>query len=202
MSFDTFSLEELKRRFQLEVHENRDLYSGVKPRPIGALLRGSLDQGAPLALAMSTEKARSEFIIAPILMEVWRQCEGKVSLYSGMEFSVDPDQGLSGYCDFLMGASTSQMEIEAPVLAAVEAKNVDIRLGVPQCIAEMLAARIFNEKHGTPKKRIYGAVSTGSNWRFLRMTGLEVEVDREEFYLRDVERVVGVLVSMVSDGDG
>ncbi len=198
MPYNAFTLEELKRRFKLSVLENRELYSAVKPLPISGLLRQSLDEGAPLALAMSTEKARSELIIAPILMEVRRQLGGRFSLFSGMEFTVDPERGLTGFCDFLMSASSSQMEIEAPVLAIVEAKNENIRLGIPQCIAEMLAATVFNEQRGLPKRAVHGAVTTGSDWRFLRMSGLEVEIDREEYYLREVERVVGVLVSMLS----
>ena len=198
MAYDTFTLEELKRRFKVKVTEGRDLYGAVASRPISALLRQSLDEGAPLALAMSTEKARSELIIAPILMEVRRQCGGAVSLFSGMEFAVDVEQGLVGFCDFLMGRSPSQIEIEAPVLAVVEAKNENIRLGIPQCIAEMLAASLFNERHEQPGRVVYGAVTTGSDWRFLRMSGREVEIEREEYYLREVERIVGVMVEMLS----
>jgi len=198
VAYNTFTLEGLKREFKLDVLEHRDLYGAVKPVAISAHLRQALDEGAPLALAMSTEKARSELIIAPILMEVRRQCGGRVSLFSGMEFSVDPAKGLSGFCDFLLSASASQLTIEAPVLAVVEAKNENIRLGIPQCIAEMLAAVIFNEKSGAAERAVYGAVTTGSDWRFLRMRGLTVEVDREEYYLREVDRVVGVMVSMLA----
>jgi hypothetical protein len=198
MAYNAFTREELKRRFKLSVHENRELDGAVKPIAISALLRQSLDEGAPLALAMSTDKARSELIIAPILMEVRRQLGGRFSLFSGIEFAVDAERGLTGFCDFLMSASTSQMEIEAPVLAIVEAKNENIRMGIPQCIAEMFAATLFNEQREQAKRTVYGAVTTGSDWRFLRMHGLDVEIDREEFYLREVERVVGVLVSMLA----
>jgi len=198
MAYNAFTLQELKRTFKLNVLESRDLYSRVKPLPIRAHLRQSLDAGAPLALAMSTEKARAELIIAPILMEVRRQCAGRLSLLSGMEFSVDPERGLSGFCDFLLSASSSQMDIEAPVLAVVAAKNENIRAGVPQCIAEMFAAGIFNERRGDDRPVIHGAVTTGSDWRFLRLKGAEVEVDREEYYLREVERVVGVMVSRLA----
>lgn len=197
MTYNTFTLETLKQRFKLRVIEQRDLFSTVAPRPISALLRQTLDDGAPVALAMSTEKARSELIIAPILMEVRRQCGGAVSLFSGMEFTVDDEQGLAGFCDFLLSASASQIEIEAPVLAIVEAKNENIRAGLAQCIAEMHAATLFNERHGRVVRKVHGAVTTGSDWRFLRMSGPDVEIDREEYYLREVERVVGVLVSML-----
>lgn len=197
--YNAFTLVELKRRIKLEVLENRALHGAVEALPISALLRQSLDEYAPLALAMSTAKARLELIIAPILMEVRRQLGGRVNLFSGMEFSVDPERGLSGFCDFLMSASTSLIEIEAPVLAIVEARNENIRLGIPQCIAEMLAATVFHEQRGLSPRVVHGAVTTGSDWRFLRMHGTRVEIDGEEYYLRQVERVVGVLVSMLSE---
>lgn len=202
MAYNTFTLAELRRRFKLAVHEKRGLFAGSEPLPISALLRQTLDEGAPLAIAMSTEKARSELIVAPILMEVRRQCGGRVSLFSGMEFSVDPDRGLTGYCDFLMAASPSQIDIQAPVLAVVEAKNDNIHNGIPQCIAEMHAAALFNERDGHPRRAIYGAVTTGSNWTFLQLKGADVEVDLDEYYLREVERVVGVLTWMLRSAAG
>lgn len=79
-------------------------------------------------------------------MEVRRQCGSRVGLFSGTEFAVDREKGLTGFCDFLLTASSSQMDRRAPVLAVVEAKNDNIRNGVPQCIAEMHAAAIFNAR--------------------------------------------------------
>ncbi len=197
MAYDTFTFDELRRQFSLEIAERPALFGDVKPVAISALLRQILDEGAPLAIAMSTEKARSELIVAPVLMEVRRQCGGRVSLFSGMEFTVDRLQGLTGFCDFLMTASPSQIDIQAPVLAVVEAKNDNIRSGLPQCIAEMHAAALFNERDGQPRRAIFGAVTTGSLWTFLRLDGSHVDIDRDEYYLRDLERVVGVLLSML-----
>ncbi len=197
MAYDNFTLDDLRRQFKLKVREQRGLFAGVKPVTISALLRQNLDDGAPLAIAMSTEKARSEFIVAPVLMEVRRQCGGLVGLFSGMEFSVDPERGLTGFCDFLMTASPSQIDIQAPVLAVVEAKNDNIRSGIPQCIAEMHAAAIFNEREGHAGRVIHGVVTTGSNWTFLRLRDTAVEIDLDELYLHEIERVIGVIVSML-----
>ncbi len=198
MAYNAFTLDRLRDQCKLTLRERQGLFAGVKPVAISSLVRQNLDDGAPMAIAMSTEKARSEFIVAPILMEVWRQCGGRVGLFSGMEFSVDPEHGLTGYCDFLMTASSSQIDIQAPVLAVVEAKNDNIRSGIPQCIAEMHAAVLFNDRKGQPKRVVYGAVTTGSLWTFLQLHGVEVEVDLDEYYLREVERIVGILVHMVA----
>ncbi len=177
MAYDTFTFDQLRRQFNLEIAERPALFGDLKPVTISALLRQTLDEGAPLAIAMSTEKARSELIVAPVLMEVRRQCGGRVGLFSGMEFTVDRSQGLTGFCDFLMTASSSQMDLRAPVLAVVEAKNDNIRSGVPQCIAEMHAAAIFNARDGQPKRAIFGDMTNGSLWTFLTLRDAQVVID-------------------------
>ena len=169
---------------------------------MSAQLRDALAEGAPLAFAISTEKARSEMIIAPVLMEVRRQRRGTTSLFSGTDFTVDAARGLSGFCDFLFSRSSEQLAIEAPVVAIVEAKNENMRAGVPQCIAEMVAAQIFNGAHERSGERIYGAVTTGSNWLFMRLEEQRVTVDLTEYFLRDVERIVGILAAMTSGEAG
>lgn len=203
MPYNAFTLEQLKRDFAIIVTEATDVFAGVEPVAVSAQLRDSLTEGAPLALAISTEKARSELIIAPVLMEVRRQRPGAVGLFSGSDFTVDPERGLAGYCDFLLSRSPEQLTIEAPVVAIVEAKNESLRSGIPQCIAEMIAAQIFNAARGATSDRVYGAVTTGSNWLFLKLEGQRVTIDLTEYFLSDVGRVVGILVAMTSlDGPG
>ncbi len=200
MAYNDLTIDDLSQRFGVSVVEVRDLFGGVAPVSIGAHLAETLRDHAPLALAMSTEKARSEMIIAPILLEARRLCGGTVSLFSGMEFSVDPARGLSGFCDFLFSLSALQIAIEAPVLAVVEAKNENIRQGVPQCIGEMYAARLFNERRGAHPPIVFGAVTTGNVWRFIRLRGEVAEVDLSEYHFHEVDRVVGVLVEMLAIG--
>lgn len=56
--------------------------------------------------------------------------------------------------------------ISAPVIAIVEAKNEDIKSGLGQCIAEMVAAQIFNEHENNEIPTIYGIVTSGEIWKF------------------------------------
>ena len=114
------------------------------PVTLSALLQETLAESVPLALEVSTEKARSEFIIAPMLAETRRQFAGQISLFSGIDFTVDAEAGLRGVCDFLFSLSPLQLYVQAPVLAVVEAKNENIKAGIGQCVAEMLAAQRFN----------------------------------------------------------
>lgn len=198
MAYNTFTLEQLKRDFELSVVETTDAFADVAPVSVSAQLRDALADGAPLALAISTEKARSEMIIAPVLMEVRRQLKGSIGLFSGTDFTVDAARGLSGFCDFLLSRSPEQLTLEAPVLAVVEAKNENMRAGISQCLAELVAAQIFNEGRGRPRAAVYGAVTTGSNWLFLRLSGQRASIDLTEYYLSDVGRIVGILVAMMT----
>ncbi len=70
--------------------------SPPRPLPRPRRDRGSGARGRALALANSTEKAKSEFIIAPVLLELRRLAAGKIALFSGVEWEVDAARGLNG----------------------------------------------------------------------------------------------------------
>jgi len=197
MAYNQFSLDDVKQRLGVVLCETVDLFGEVPPIAPSSLLEETLRDSAPIALAVSTEKSRSEMIIAPILLEVRRRHAGKVSLFSGTEFNVDESRGLVGYCDWLLARSPEQLAIEAPVLAVVEAKNENLRQGVPQCIAEMVAAQSFNLKRGLDRQ-VHGAITTGDVWRFMRLQGSRVEIDLTMYYLHQVEKILGILISMTA----
>jgi hypothetical protein len=202
VAYNDFSLDTLIQRFRLQVREDSEHFAAAPPVAISNLLRQTLEENVPLALEISTEKARSELIIAPVLLEVRRQFPQRISLFSGVEFNVDIEQGLRGVCDFLLSLSPLQLTIQAPIVAVVEAKNENIKQGISQCIAEMVAAQRFNRERDNAIERVFGVVTTGSNWKFLRLMDTTVYVDRAEYYIKEVERVVGILVAMVHEAAG
>ncbi|MBM3226767.1 MAG: hypothetical protein FJZ47_23635, partial [Candidatus Tectomicrobia bacterium] len=171
MAYSTFSLAEIKTQFHITLIEDQKLFDEVKPLEISDTFVRMLEYNAHLALAIDTEKARSEFIIAPVLAEHRRMCKSRISLFSGVDFTVDPQHGLSGTCDFIISRSPEQFYITAPVIIIVEAKNDRITNGLPQCLAEMVAAQLFNTRMGTGVETVYGIVSTGSLWRCLKLAG-------------------------------
>jgi hypothetical protein len=197
MAYSDFTLPEVTRRFQLTIDEQPDLFAAAREIPVSSLLTESLREYVPLALAINTEKARSELIIAPILVEVRKLMNHQISLFSGVNFNVDPTQGLVGVCDYLISRSSEQFFITAPVLVIIEAKNENIIAGMGQCIAAMIAARLFNEREGNDIPVLYGAVTTGNIWKFLRLEGLTAQVDRREYYLNNLGGILGVLLSIV-----
>lgn len=195
MAYSDFTLAQVKMQFGLQTQEQSGLFAAATPLEPSPLLQELLAYQVPLALAMNTEKSRSELIIAPILVEIKRHFESQSSLFSGVDFTVDPSQGLVGICDFVLSASVEQLTLTAPVLTIVEAKRENLNGGLGQCIAEMVAAQIYNQKHSvsTPSSKIYGAVTTGNLWKFLALEDQGVQVDLTEYTIPQIDRILGIL---------
>lgn len=196
MAFPDFDLKRAVNTFGLSENRNTDLFAGVDPIEPSEFLRVWLDELAPVALGVNSEKARSELIIAPMLVEAKRRAGSAVNVLPGVTFEVDRDQGLAGFCDFLIVRSPEIFYVRGPVLAVVEAKREDLVAGLGQCVAEMVAIRLFNEREGTPIPAVFGCVTSGSVWRFLKLEGATLFIDRPEYYLRDAARILGILVSI------
>ncbi len=194
MSFRDFTLPKVEQDFGLTTDTSQQLFAGVQPVPLSEALRRYLDSFQTLGMSMPTEKGRSELLVAPLLAEVWRRSGHRISLYSGLDFNVDEALGLTGVCDFLLGQSPQLFYVDAPVLAVVEAKRDSIPEGLGQCAAEMVAVRRFNEKENKPRDTVYGAVTTGAQWRFLRLSGPRLDIDLDEYQIAQADRILGVLL--------
>ena len=118
-------------------------------------------------------------------------------LYSGIRLDVDSDKGLKGECDFHLSKSPPTPALRAPLLVVVEAKKNDIEEGLAQCAAQMVAARLFNERHKEVVSAMFGCVTTGEAWQFLRLRERELVVDAERYYLSDVPAILGILVAIM-----
>jgi hypothetical protein len=137
-------------------------------------------------------------IYRSLLVDLRRQLQEQISLFSGIDFTVDATKGLNGACDFIITHSPEILIVTAPVITVVEAKKENINAGFGQCAAEMVAAQIFNEKAANDIKVIYGAVTTGSIWQFLKLEQQILSIDLSEYYLKDVNKILGILASSVS----
>ncbi len=200
MAYSDFTLQGLIRQFGLTIDETSELFSGVPEATAGESLLTTLQENVPLALAIATEKARSEFIIAPVLTELRRKLDRRIGLFSGVEFTVDPAAGLAGVCDFIVTRSPQQLFISAPILMLVEAKNEDMKRGYAQCIAEMIAAQRFNIREGDERAVVYGVVTTGNLWRFLRLEQTTVRIDPGDYHIDRIGKIMGILLHLTRDG--
>ncbi len=200
MAYSDFSLASVKKSLNLTISPRQDLFSAVPALECSNHLTETLAYNVPFALASNTKKSRSEMIIAPILLEFTKQFSDRISLFSGVDFTVDSDLGLNGTCDFLIGRSVELLIISAPVILIVEAKQENINAGLGQCVAEMYAAQLFNEREGNQVSKIYGVVTTGEIWKFLTLEGQLVKIDLLEYFLNQVDKILGILAIGIQNG--
>ncbi len=199
MAFADFDLPAVRQQFGLTLAEDVDLFAAAPEVAPSDWLRQTLDEWAPAALAMNTEKARSEMIIAPILMEVVGRASRRASLFSGPTIDVDRARGLNGACDYLITRSPERFFVSRPVVAVVEAKREDITAGLGQCAAAMVGAQVLNTRQPEGwSGAVHGAVTTGSIWRFLKLEETVLTIDRPEYYLQQVAKVLGILTAIVA----
>ena len=197
MAYSDFTIDRVRHELGITLDFSASLFDQVSPVAASDWLVDTLALMAPMAMA-NTEKARSEFMVAPILGELVKRLDYGIFVFSGKDFNVDSDRGLAGYCDFLVSRSPESISIQAPVCTIVEAKKEDINGGIAQCIAEMVAAQIFNERKGAAIDRIYGVVTSGMAWRFLILEGTVARIDRLEYYISQVDKILGILLSAVA----
>lgn len=199
MAYSDFSLAKVSKTFELKILDAVNMFSAIPELESSNFLVETLLYTVPLAISSNTEKARSEMIIAPILIELRKQLNSEISFFSGIDFTIDPEKGLNGNCDFLISRSPELLILTAPVIIIVEAKKENINGGLGQCVAEMLGARIFNEREGNDIPTIFGAVTSGTNWRFLKLKDQVIEIDLTEYYLRDVNKILGILANSIKN---
>jgi hypothetical protein len=196
-SYSNFDYDDLKD-LGLQVGEKPFIheikYTSITP---SAYLQTTIQRN--LRRKLRSEKAKSEFLISPILSELEELNLSRFSLYSGYKFNVEPKQGLSGFCDFVLSFEPTAFRIEAPVFCIVEAKNENLESGIPQCVAELYAAQIFNNRAGKSRPILYGAVTFGHEWKFIRFMDSEAQVDTSVFYLNQLDQILGIMQYIVDN---
>ena len=191
MSYADFSLEAVESAFGL-LSRPGDLFPGLVPVPVPEWLRDDLSRAERFA-ALVSEKARSEFLVVPILTAACELTALEVAIYSGQRLDVDPARGLLGECDFIVGLTPPVPRLRAPLITVLEAKKADIELALGQCAAQMVGARLFNERAGQGQIRVYGCVTTGEVWQFLRLEPTELIIARTRFFLDNVGGILAAI---------
>jgi hypothetical protein len=196
MAYSDFSLKQVKAEFGLKTDETTSLFNTVDTVSISDYLTQTLQRNVPLALLINTEKARSELIIINILLEIKERASTEISLFSGIDFNVDEQRGLNGYCDYIISASDEQLYLDTPIITIVEAKNDNLVAGIGQCLAEMVAAQLHNEAEQTVVPCLYGVVTTGDEWKFIQLKNHYATIDLASYYINEVEKIVAILLYM------
>ena len=197
MPYSNFTFDSVQETFDLGILQVIGIFAEAEPVVPSEYLSTGLAKKAPLAIAIGTEKAKSEMIVTDILVELREHFEGRISLFSGVDFNVDAKNELTGVCDFLVSLSPNQFSVTAPVIVLVEAKKDSLKDGLGQCVAEMVAAQRFNAEAGNDIPRVYGATTSGMNWLFLKLEGRQLSIDMTAYSIDRCDRLLGILASMV-----
>ena len=197
MAYSNFTLEDACKTFHLKTVEAAGVFADIEPVLPSTLLTTVLERNVPLAFAIGTEKAKSELIVAAVLVELREHFEQRISFFSGIDFNVNAEDGLTGVCDFLVSLSPRQFALEAPALILIEAKRDDLTAGLGQCVAEMVAAQRFNAEKGNDIPRIYGTITSGIDWLFLKLEDKKLHIDMSAYQISQCDKILGILTSMV-----
>jgi hypothetical protein len=141
MAFQNFAFPQVVEELGLTLSD-ADLFADVKPVPVQPDFLAQLTEGANLASAINTEKARSEFVIAPVLLELRRLHLGRIGLFS----------------------------------------------------------EVMNQAASTPVPTVYGAVTTGTAWKFLQLQGTALTLGLAEHHVESVGKILGILGHIVDCG--
>ncbi len=198
MSYSHFNtLRMVRQKLHIQT-EYRPLWPDVAPVEPSAWLKETLNITLSHNTAYFSEKSRSEAIVFPILAEIQRRHDYRIALYSGAMIEGNKELGLSGECDFVMGTRSQSLELEAPVFCVVEAKDNDLELGLPQCIAQLAGVRLFNKEDDLELPRLYGCVTTGTEWMFLVLKDNTATVDTQRYYVSELPSLLGALEEVVA----
>ena len=197
MSYTSFTFQQLKDQFGLEISLSPILSSAkVIPLEPSQWLWRSLEISSNTSV--TTEKERSERIISPILLEAIERNNRQFSLFSGWSFDVDIDRGLNGKCDFILSGVPFDYAIKVPVFVTKETQGRDIESCLPQCAAQMVAAQLFNEREQNSMPAVFGCVTTGVVWRFLKLEQNNLIVHADVYYLDNVPLILGALQTIIN----
>jgi hypothetical protein len=194
MAYTNFTFERLESEFNLTINKGQ-LFNSVKLVEISEWLRIALERGRKLPLL--TEKARSEQIVTPILEELVALNNFTFNIYSGQELNVLPEKDLNGETDYLLSKNPNAYLLSAPIFGLVEAKKKDIDSGLPQCIAQLMGARIFNEQEKNELPILYGCVTTGDIWQFIKLEKNMVTIDANIYSIANLSELLGVLQQII-----
>lgn len=196
MSYNSFTFPQLKARFGLELSLSPILSAKIIPLEPSQWLWRTLEISSNTAV--TTAKERSERIISPVLLELIEKNNKQFSIFSGWAFDVDISQGLNGECDFLLSGVPLDFEIKVPFFTVRQTKGGEIESCLPQCAAQMVAAQLFNQRKQNSIPAVFGCVTSGVVWRFLKLEGNNLIIDDDIYSLDNLPLILGVLQKIVN----
>lgn len=194
MAYSNFKLKDIERIAHLK-EVVTSLFSKVLPLNPSDWLKETLSKSSHLV--PKSEKSRSELLIMPLLLEILDYNNYSFTIFSGESLDADFAKGLNGECDFILSKGEKSYTIQSPIFALVEAKQNIIENSLGQCVAQMVGAKIFNETDGKKVDVIYGCVSNGTEWQFLKLENDTIFIDDKLYFFNELNAILGILNAIV-----
>lgn len=197
MAYSNFTKDELKKKFGVKIKEASLFDNKIRHIEPSSWLIETLTRLQKIGFA--TEKERSERLVTPILAELHQNNNWSFKIYSGQIMNADDSNGLNGECDFLLAYGDVSTILETPIFSIAEAKKNDLDLGIIQCSAQLIGAKIFNEKEGYDSPLLFGCSTTGVDWRFIRYENNMMLWDQPTYTLGNLPKLLGVLQYIIDE---
>lgn len=188
MAFSDYkNLEQVQQEFQIRYQEADfvpELWMDVP-----ALFLNEFDFNLTVMDAFSSEAARCELVIFPVIREIYKGYATKAALWVQKSFAVDGK--LNGTPDYMLSRQSDlgKTILETPLVLLVEAKRNDFEQGWGQCLAELVAADRLN----TDSRAVYGIVTDGKLWEFGRLHHQIFTKNTASYTITDLEKLFSVL---------
>ena len=194
MTYSDFTLSDLEEKFGVK-HQRKRLQFNSQPIKASEKLRFELEESTEMPI--KSEKARSEWIVVPILKELRLLNNKFFTIYSGDTLIGEKETGLQGECDFILSKDIQSYEVSFPIFQIVEAKRNDLEEGIKQCSAQLVGAKKYNERKGVKMEKLYGCTTTGDDWQFIEYSD-KLYIDDKKYYLVEIDELLGIFQSIVN----
>ncbi|MGI4873626.1 MAG: hypothetical protein ACRYFX_20910 [Janthinobacterium lividum] len=192
-SYSQVTFEILRDELKISARRTAFLPVTLALQPLPSWLTAYLAVVSTSSTLAKTEKSLSESLIAPVLHAVRESNASRITLFSGEPLYHDD---LGGVCDFIIAAQPDSFLPDPPIVILVEAKKLDLLAGIPQCVAEMRTGQRLNERAGRSGP-IYGCVTIGTDWIFLKLEGDQALIDPTIFFSSQLSQVLAVFQWMI-----
>lgn len=189
MSFSDYkTLAQVQTEFQISYEECDFIPKEIKKLP--SYFIEELEFNINKLDAFSSEAARCELIILPILREVYKSSSDNLALW--VQKSVRYNDSLNGTPDYMVSkrSALGKTVLEFPLLMVAEAKKNDFEQGWAQCLAELVAAQKLNNDTNKP---VLGVVTDGKYWEFGKLVEQVFYKNKSSFLLDNLAQLFASL---------
>jgi len=187
-----FTLWDLERTFGIQ---NRWSQTSILGEPVHVEPSERLKKDVAFMENMPSlrakKKGRAEFVLAPVFREVIENSKGTLILYSGGELDVNKETGLGGRYDFIFDRDTQTYSIHDAVLTIREELDGDVLEGIEPCAVQLFNARKRSREYGKGMDIVYGCVTDAYSFKFLKLEGDTVYVDRKDYHITKLPELLG-----------